>query len=116
MSSTIAGIVVILVVSTWHLRTRRHPNWQANGDARFYISLGYPFLAVAVYFLAGSTRGTDLNWALGNAWALVATVLFVYGFQALGTSSADPAPTGAVEPSRRSRAARSMSRPGTTGS
>ncbi|TFV58658.1 hypothetical protein E4P42_11230 [Mycobacterium sp. PS03-16] len=105
MGSTVAGIATILVLAAWHLRTRRHPNWRHSRDARFYITTGYPFLAVAVYFLAGAASGTDLNWMFGNIWALVSCTSLVYGFQALDTpvDREPPPPTSRVAPATHDR-------------
>lgn len=105
MGSTVAGIATILVLGAWHLRTRRHPNWRHSRDARFYITTGYPLLAVAVFFLAGANNGTDLNWVFGNIWALISCTLLVYGFQALGThvDHDPPARPPATEPSPATR-------------
>jgi hypothetical protein len=83
MSSTIAGILTVAVLAAWHLRTRRHPGWSASADARFYIGMGYPALAIAIYWLVQSTTTTGWEWAIGNLWALVAMISFVYGFNAL---------------------------------
>ncbi len=97
MSSTVAGVATILLLSGWHLTTRRRPGWRMNRDARFYITTGYPPLVFAMYFLVSSTVGTDWMWALGCAWALVAMVMFVYGFQLLnGADAALPRPTRPV--------------------
>jgi hypothetical protein len=96
MVSTIAGIVSILALAAWHFRTRRHPRWRMCRDARFYITTAYPFLVVAVFFLANANNGTDLNWVIGIAWAFIATVMLVYGFQALDTPDETTPPT--VEP------------------
>jgi hypothetical protein len=49
--------------------------------------LGYPFVAIAVYWLAQSD-GTLWNSALGNFWALVAITMFVHGFKALNQPTA----------------------------
>jgi hypothetical protein len=94
-STTTVGIAVIGALGAWYLHTRKHPNWQRNRDARFYITLGYPFTGVAVFFLANTVGHTDLNWLIGMAWALVATLLFVCGFQALH----DPLQAGYDAPS-----------------
>jgi hypothetical protein len=83
MSSTIAAILTVAVLAVWHLHTRRHPCWSATADARFYIVAGYPAVAIAVFWLVDATTATGWDWALGNLWALVAMVSFVYGFNAL---------------------------------
>jgi ABC-type Fe3+ transport system permease subunit len=83
MGPTIAAATMIALLSAWHLRTRRHPNWRRSRDARFYIGLGYPSVAIAVCFLADPSGAAGWNWVLGNVWALVASTVFVCGFQAL---------------------------------
>jgi hypothetical protein len=96
MGTTFAGLAIVVVLAAWHLRTRRHPNWRRSRDARFFITLGYPFVGVAAFFLANAVNDTSWNWAIGNVWALVAVTLFVYGFQSLDTPTPerppDPAP------------------------
>lgn len=87
MGSTIAAIVTVVGLSGWHLRTRRHPNWSVNSDARFYITLGYPAVAIAVFWLVESPAATTWEWALGNLWAFGAMTSFVYGFNALHTQA-----------------------------
>jgi hypothetical protein len=86
--STMAIVVMVLTLAVWHLRTRRHVNWHLASDARFYITSGYPLVAIAVYFLSSTTTGTDWEWVLGNIWALVAMTAFVYGFNALNAPKA----------------------------
>lgn len=76
---------MVIALGAWHLRIRRHPNWCHSRDARFYITLGYPLVAVAVFFLANTIGHTDVNWLIGMVWSLVSVSLFVYGFQALQT-------------------------------
>lgn len=95
MTSTIAAILIVVVLAAWHLRTRRHASWRSSADARFYITIGHPLVAIAVYFLVNSARGTDWEWAFGNFWAFVAMVCFVVGFNALNSPPhvADHEPT-----------------------
>ncbi len=83
MVPTITAVVMVVTLAAWHLKIRRHANWNLSPDARFYITSGYPLIAIAVYFLSSATSDTDWAWALGNLWALVAMVSFVYGFDAL---------------------------------
>lgn len=98
-TTTTVGIVMVLALGAWHLHTRRHPNWKKSHDARFYITLGYPLVAVAVFFLANAIDNNDASWAAGMAWALVSTSLFVYGFQALNNPVAGgPTVTGDIAP------------------
>lgn len=84
MSSTITAIVIVALLSAWHLHTRRHPYWRASRDARFYITLGYPATAIAAYWLTASPTSTHWEWGVGSLWALVAAIAFVIGFNALG--------------------------------
>jgi hypothetical protein len=98
--STTAVVVMVVTLAVWHLRTRRHTNWNLAADARFYITSGYPLVAIAVYFLSSATSGTDWDWVLGNLWALVAMTAFVCGFNALNGLPAPaeraPAPSEAL--------------------
>ena len=86
MGSTIAAVVMVVVLAARHLKTRRHASWKVSADARFYITSGYPLVAIAVYFLTSATSNTDWAWVVGNLWALVAMTAFVYGFNALNES------------------------------
>jgi len=72
MGSTIAAVVMVVVLAARHLKTRRHASWKVSADARFYITSGYPLVAIAVYFLTSATSNTDWAWVVGNLWALVA--------------------------------------------
>ena len=83
MGSSLAGVIVLVGLGLWHLRTRRHPNWSLCPDGRFYITIGYPAVVIAVYLLPDSATHTGLEWAIGNLWALGAMVSFVYGFNTL---------------------------------
>ncbi|MET0701839.1 MAG: hypothetical protein ABWY93_19475 [Mycobacterium sp.] len=87
MGVTIAAIATVAALLVCHLRIRRHPSWPVSSDGRFYIYCGYPMVALAVYWLTGSPTSTGWEWALGNAWALVAMVSFVYGGNALNAAS-----------------------------
>lgn len=88
MSSTITALAVVAVLSAWHLRNRRHAGWQASPDGRFYVSLGYPLVAIAVYWMTTAPTTTTWEWAVGNAWALAAVMSFVAGFGALNRVTA----------------------------
>ena len=59
-----------------------------SADARFYITAAYPLVAIAVFWLVQSTTTTSWEWVIGNVWALVAMISFVYGFNALNAASA----------------------------
>jgi hypothetical protein len=83
MASTIAAIAMVAMLGAWHLRIRRHANWRFSSDGRFYITLGYPAVAIAVYWLTPSASGTDSMWILGTLWSFAAMVCFVRGFDAL---------------------------------
>ncbi|QZT63688.1 hypothetical protein [Mycolicibacterium austroafricanum] len=87
MESTITAVAIIVVLSLWHLRNRRHPGWLASDDGRFYIQCGYPLVAVAAYALVDAPTATTWEWAIGNLWALAAMVAFVSGFEALNRAT-----------------------------
>ena len=76
MSPAIAAILTVATLVVWHLRTRRHPNWSVCPDGRFYITIGYPAVVIAAYWLLNSSTATGLEWAIGNLWALGAMVSF----------------------------------------
>lgn len=83
MGGSIVAIVAVVVLTVWHLRTRRHPSWSVSADGRFFLYMGYPMVAIAAYWLTDSPTDTAWEWALGNLWALTAMTFFVYGFNAL---------------------------------
>src|SRR3954452_21857076 len=83
MGSTIAAIITVAALGGWHLRTRRHPNWSVCPDGRFYITIGYPAAAVAVYSVMEAPTTTGLEWWLGNLWALGAMIAFTRCFTVL---------------------------------
>lgn len=93
---TVAVALMVVALTIIHLRIRRDPRWTTNSDARFYITSGYPLVAVAVYFLSSSPEAAaDWTWIVGNFWAFIAAVSFVYGFDALnadGERDHTPAP------------------------
>jgi hypothetical protein len=86
MSSTLVGIVMVAALVGWHLHTRRHSNWSVCPDGRFFISLGYPAVAIAMYWMLDAPTHTGLEWLLGNLWALAAMICFVHGFNALNAA------------------------------
>lgn len=91
MESTITAIALVVALSVWHLRNRRHPGWRASADGRFTIFCGYALVVFAVYWLASAPTATTWEWALGNLWALAAMLAFVTGFGALNRVTAEHA-------------------------
>ena len=87
IGSSLVGIITVVALGGWHLRNRRHPNWSVCPDGRFYITIGYPAVVIALYWLVNSSTTAGLEWALGNLWALGAMAAFVYGFNALNAVS-----------------------------
>ena len=83
MGSSIAAVAIVVTLGCWHLHNRRHPGWLASSDGRFYVTSGYTLVAIAAYWLVTAPTATAWEWALGNAWALVAMVTFVRGFDLL---------------------------------
>ena len=96
MGSTLAAIATLVGLAGWHLSIRRHTNWRSSNDGRYYITLAYPAVAIAVYWRTQSATGTDWMWALGCLWAFVAMVSFVYGFQELNTPAEERSTKPAV--------------------
>jgi hypothetical protein len=92
MSSTITAIAIVVLCGVWHLHNRRHAGWRASPDGRFYVCLGYPLVAVAVYCMTAAPTTTTWEWAMGSAWALAAASSFVAGFGALNCVTAAHAP------------------------
>jgi hypothetical protein len=87
MATSLAAVVTLVALGTWHLRTRRRPSWFTCPDGRFYITLGYPAVIIAVYWLTNSPKIGGFEWVLGNLWALGAMIAFVCGFNALNAES-----------------------------
>src|SRR6478609_3125239 len=83
MGSAVAAVLTVGILTVWHLRTRRHPSWSASATGRFYITIAYPAVAIAVYWLSQVTTLDGWSWAFGNLWARAAMVMFVLGFDAL---------------------------------
>jgi hypothetical protein len=83
MGSVTAAIFTVGILAAWYLRTRRHPGWSATVTGRFYITTGYPAVAIAVYWLSQAATFDGWSWAFGNLWALAAMVMFVLGFDDL---------------------------------
>jgi hypothetical protein len=87
MGGSIVAVVAVVVLTAWHLRTRTHSSWSVSADGRFFIHMGYPMVAIAVYWLTDSPTATGWEWAVGNLWALAAMIFFVYGFNALNRAT-----------------------------
>jgi hypothetical protein len=87
MASSLVALITVVALGVWHIRIRRHASWWTCPNGRFYITLGYPAVLIAVYWLANSSTIGGLEWALGNLWALGAMSAFVYGFNALNAES-----------------------------
>jgi hypothetical protein len=83
MGSATAAILTVAILAVWHFRTRRHPGWWISPAGRFYITTGYPAVAIAVYWLSHVTDDHGREWVFGNLWALAAMVMFVLGFNSL---------------------------------
>ncbi|MGE2713314.1 hypothetical protein ACQI4L_04575 [Mycolicibacterium litorale] len=83
MHGPVTAVVIVVVLGLWHLHNRRHPGWGSSADGRFFVLSGYPAFAIAVYWLTAAPSGTAWEWAVGNGWAVVSMVSFVYGFNAL---------------------------------
>jgi hypothetical protein len=97
-------IATVVVLRLWHSKTRRHPGWRKSHNGRFYVTMGYPSVTIAMYWLTQATVTTGLEWTFGICWAFVAMVLFVYGFESLAFDavqqpSAVSAATPAAPPS-----------------
>lgn len=88
MESTITAIAIVVGLSVWHLRNRRHPGWLASEAGRSSIFAGYFLVAIAAYWLETAPTATAWEWALGNLWALAAMVSFVAGFASLDRATA----------------------------
>src|SRR5690348_7212785 len=90
MGSAAAAILTVAILAVWYLRTRRHPGWATCPMGRFYITIGYPAVAIAVCWLSDATTKDGWEWVFGNVWALVAVVMFVKGFDALRDACEQP--------------------------
>ncbi len=86
MLSTFAGLAVVAAMAGWHMRTRRHRNWSASTDGRFFVGLGYPQVAIAAFWLLQFPAGAAVEWAPASAFAASAMICFATGFAALNTS------------------------------
>ena len=87
MAPSLAALITVVALGLWHLRIRRHPSWLTCSDGRFYFTVGYPAVVIAVYWLTNSSTIGGLEWALGNLWTLGAMTAFVYGSNALNVES-----------------------------
>ena len=89
MFGQIVAVATVVFLCLWHMRTRRHPAWKENRNGRFCITLGYPSVTFAMYWLTQATVTTSLEWTLGISWAFVAMVFFVYGFESLALEAVE---------------------------
>jgi hypothetical protein len=85
--SSLVAIITVVALGGWHLRNRRHPNWSVCPDGRFYITIGYPAVVIALYWLMNSSTTAWLEWVLGSLWAVGAMTAFAYGYNALNAVS-----------------------------
>ena len=83
MVTSVTAIVVAVALGLCDRRVRRHPAWDFSPRGRFYVSVSYPMIAIAAYFLMESSNGTDWALALCVGWALAAITTFALGFIAL---------------------------------
>ena len=83
MGSAFTAMLTVAILAAWHLRNRRRPGWSTSTTARFFITTGYPAVAIAVFWVSQTTDTHGYEWAFGNLWALTAMVMFVLGFDAL---------------------------------
>ncbi|MET0897805.1 MAG: hypothetical protein ABWY45_07840 [Mycobacterium sp.] len=83
MVTAVTAIVVAVALGLCDRRARRHPAWDFSPRGRFYVSIGYPMVAIAAYFLMESSSGAPWALALCLGWALAASTVFVLGFTAL---------------------------------
>ena len=70
MGPSFAAVITLVALCVWHLQVRRHPSWSTCPDGRFYITIGYPAVAIAVYWLMNSSTVSGLEWARVTLWAL----------------------------------------------
>ena len=83
MVTPVTAIAVAVALALCDRRFRRHPAWDFSPRGRFYVSISYPMIAVAAYFLMESSNGTAWAWALCLGWALAAISVFAIGYAAL---------------------------------
>ncbi|TRW80500.1 hypothetical protein FK535_19360 [Mycolicibacterium sp. 018/SC-01/001] len=91
MDTTITAVAVLVALTLWHLRNRRHPGWLASPQGRFFLFDGYALVAIAAYWLETAPTTSTWEWAFGNLWALAAMVAFVLGFGHLNRVTAEHA-------------------------
>ncbi|MEH3138855.1 MAG: hypothetical protein PGN37_01495 [Mycobacterium kyogaense] len=91
MDTTITALTVLVALTLWHLRNRRHAGWLASADGRFFVFCGYALVAIAAYWLESAPTATTWEWAFGNLWGLAAMVTFVIGFGHLNRATTDHA-------------------------
>jgi hypothetical protein len=83
MVTTVTAIAVALALLAVDRYIRRHPAWGVSGHARFCVSIAYPMVVIATYFLAAVPTQTGWDWVFGLVWAVAALVSFATGFEAL---------------------------------
>lgn len=83
MVTPVTAILVAIALGLCDRQFRRHPAWDVCPRGRFYVSISYPMIAIAAYFLMESSNGTAWAWALCLGWALAAITVFAIGFAAL---------------------------------
>lgn len=83
MVTSVTAIVVAVALGLCDRRVRRHAGWDFSPRGRFYVSIGYPMVAISAYFLMESSSGAAWALALCLGWALAAVTVFVLGYTAL---------------------------------
>lgn len=84
MVTTVTAIAVAAGLLAVHRHIRRHPAWAVSARARFCVSIGYPMVAIAAYFVVAAPAQTGWDWVFGLAWAVAAIASFTAGLTALG--------------------------------
>jgi predicted membrane channel-forming protein YqfA (hemolysin III family) len=89
MFGQIVAVATVVLLCSWHMKTRTRPEWKESRNGRFFVTLGYPSVTFAMYWLTQATVTTSLEWTLGVSWAFVAMIFFVYGFESLALEAAE---------------------------
>lgn len=97
MFGQIVAVATVVFLCLWHIKTRRHPGWRKSRNGRFFVTMGYPSVTIAMYWLTQATVTTSLEWTIGICWAFVAMVFFVYGFESLAFDATVQQSTARVE-------------------